>query len=832
MLNSRLIFIAAQALALCAVLPAAPGTAALAQVPAAAAASDAAQTSQDIAVVAGYGSEEHLLALWRLGAGGRLTGEELHALRGVLWEDDWRVRWLALRAIASNCTEPLPPEDHSAPEPAELRELRQINELLPGRLSDSAPEVRALAARCMLALGPGSSWPRSGNYDYGDLVVALSDPYMEVSEPLKQVLAQWITTSQGWDRERVVYDMLRALAEERYFSAVRLLENKPDESFTPAVMELEQESARRVVRSDAILDVFRLTAEQTLPVLAAIAGDRDSPERLPAVEALGALGAQAAPAVPQLAQALFDGDLELARSAFDALESIGPAAVKATPQLIQLVETDRAYLRSQATWRLGFFAGAAGPDAVLALLKRAGDQSHGGQALEAIKAIAPDVYDAYAPLAQAAAYPRTYNTDEAAAQQAWAKVLNSHTLRSKVTRLWRRNPGKSAWLAVDQNSSPQELASFFADLSEHPNRYVTELSTYLPGWETLPEEALPALWKAYRDKQLSSGWESQPAARQPELPVIARALAKHDPQAYDKFHLLASDADVNQRRLGLYGLACCGATTSDLAPEMMQRLRAPELTPYERALCARVLATSGTAGQYAAELLALLEAAFRDGYEISATEIVKYGFDRYHWSLDEGAGMLGQTYDMLAAALTEALCGCGPGAAPMLLAKVREKHAAGSSDSSMYEEQRVITARTRRSAMLALGRSGVELAPLREALYPGAPLLLPDEVDVTLQWLQVGRPLRYFSHDPQRLQEELRDRAAAAETLGRLGCIDERVLRALFFALQDEVTAPPPAEIDPNDWRAKLLPPEMPLRGAAVQALERLATSPVLPPAV
>lgn len=803
----------------------------MAQPQSAAPAGPATPASRDIAAVAAYGSEEHLLALWRLGQAAPLTGAELDRLRSVLWDDDWRVRWLALRVVAHNCSGPLPPEDHRALEPDEVRELRQLNEMLPGMLHSAAPEVRALAAQCMLTLGPGSRWPRSGSFDYGDLVAALADPYPAVSEPLKQVLAQWIAGADDWTRKRIVFDMLRALGEtgqDGYYTAMRLLKDKHDERLAFAVTELEQELARRIVRNDGILGTFKLTAKQTLPLLAEIAGEGNSPERLAAVDALAALGTQAAPVVPQLGQALLDGDLDLAREALTALSATGPAAAGAAPQMIELMDTDRAYLGSQAARQLGYLGGAAGPDAVLALLRHAAESHYYPEALEAIKAIAPDVYDAFAPQVQAlinaerASY-RGETVKYEQAKRAWAKVLASPTLRSRVARLWRRNPGKLPWHYVDQYSSQQELALFFTDLAANTNSGAAELAAFLPGWDELPEEAVPALWICYSNKYLTRGWETQPDSRQPELPAIARALAKHDPQAYDKFRLLASDADVNRRRLGLYGLACCGTATADLAPDMMQRLRAAELTPYERALSARVLAVSGATAPYAAELLALLEAAYSDAYAISAQEIVRYGFDQYHWSLDEGAGMLGQTYDNLTTALTEALCTCGPGAASMLLAKVREKYADGSSTSSMSDEQRTVAGRTRRAAMLALGHSGVVLAPPQPAPYPGAPPLLPAEVEVALQWLQVGRPLRYFSHDPLRLQEELRDRAAAADTLGRLGCSDERVLRALLEALQDEVTELPPAAIDPNDWPAKLKPPAMPLRDAAVEALERLA---------
>lgn len=172
-------------------------TAAIAGQPVAVKADDETQLRQDVATVAAHYSEDHLLALWRLGFSGPLAGAALNTLRPALWDRDWRVRWLALRAQAQNCTMPLPPEDIRVREPQQLSDLRQLAETLPWEMQDSAPEVRALAARCMLALGPEYRWPSSGNAEYGDLITALSDPDPAVNELLQQVLAQWISLEAG-----------------------------------------------------------------------------------------------------------------------------------------------------------------------------------------------------------------------------------------------------------------------------------------------------------------------------------------------------------------------------------------------------------------------------------------------------------------------------------------------------------------------------------------------------------------------------------------------------------------------------------------------------------
>lgn len=617
--------------------------------------------------------------------------------------------------------------------------------------------------------------------------------------------------------------MLRALAEAdkcRSADSAYQLRLKKDEQFAPAIAELEREYARFKLRSEAILSTFRCTAEQCLPALTAVLADRDSPLRIQAADALAALGPRAATAVPQLASALSDGDLELAERAYYALRAIGPAAVEATPQLLQLMDSNRAYLGSQMPWLLGRFGGEAGPDAVLALLKHAADI----QALDAIKAIAPAVYDAYATQLQAAIHPPYDPQGKDTAQQAWAKELSSHTLRWRVARLWRQNPGAPGWPSVDADSSQAEKAAYLDYWVAHPFWICPEMDYVLPGLSDIPEAALPVLWQTYTEQNLLGGWDTQPDASLHTIPALARALATHDPQAYGKFRQMVNDSDANQRRLGLYGLASCGTAAAELAPEMMLRLRSAELTPYERALCARVLAVSGAAAPYAAELLALLETAYSDAYVIRASELEQYGFDAYAWSLEEGEKYLGLTYGKLTSALTEALGACGPEAAPMLLAKAKEKLDYSATDKYAGEpEKQSAAALTRRSALTALGLIGPVPEKPRAEIYPGLPPPLPAAVDVALQWLQRNGGLSSFKYDPAKMREELRDRVAAATALGGLGCADERVIRALLDAAKDDTADPYHADVDPNDYRARLLPPALPLREAAAKSLERLA---------
>jgi HEAT repeat protein len=81
-------------------------------------------------------------------------------------------------------------------------------------------------------------------------------------------------------------------------------------------------------------------------------GDDDAVSRSAAVQALGQMGAKAAPAVPALIARL--GDLSMQMAVMDALGKIGPASTPAVPRLLELSETGANDVKATA---LTAFAG-------------------------------------------------------------------------------------------------------------------------------------------------------------------------------------------------------------------------------------------------------------------------------------------------------------------------------------------------------------------------------------------------------------------------------------------------------------------------------------------
>lgn len=768
----------------------------------------AAQLRQDVATVAAHNSGEQLLALWRLGLGGPPAGADLAVLREALGDDDWRVVWLAERALAPACKTPLPPEEHS--EPAPLSEIRKTARWLTWKLDDAVPEVRKAAGHILFALGPDAL----DLYAYSDnaksLVQGLWDPDPEVAVVVQQILAQQLTSRTGQARENwvrlLLNEMTKADKAAGYYAASRLLEAQDRNGFTPALISLQRECDRLYRMSTSIKQIFKLSAAESEPLLIKVLGDPDRPDRAQAAEALAALGPRAAAAVPQLAQALSDPDLNVAQEAYYALEALGPAAAPAAPELVKLIESNRVLAGEDVIRFLGRFGGAADVDTVLALLRCAAD-SRNSPALESIKALAPAVYDAYRSQIEAAANTSYYDKHKSTAKEDWAAVLAQPSLRGRVAKLLKQQPGAPGWPVVTADSTTQEKQAFFNCWIAHTYVDCPQLKFILPGLPAISEPGLAALWQAYNFASPSVGWEAKPEWG---LPAIARALAARDKEAYNKFLALSGDTDARKRRLGLYGLSYCWPAPTGLAPEMMAKLRTSEVEPYERALCARVLTASKSAGPYAAELLELLQKAYADAWEISPAELVAYGNEYRYWHIEDQVTVLRQSYDMLATELLNAIVSCGPSAYSLLLAKAHEKTDSGRpAQTDGYPPRPTAAALTSRAALRAIGMLGPTVVEAKKAYYPAALPQLPEPVEMAVQWL---------------IQcEALGDRVAAAETLGRLYCADERVIKALLNAAKDIKVEQPEIPAQPGDWRAAVAVPEPPLRDAAIQALKRLS---------
>jgi HEAT repeat protein len=104
-------------------------------------------------------------------------------------------------------------------------------------------------------------------------------------------------------------------------------------------------------------------AASALPVLLATADDRNHPDRLRAIEALGMLGPLAAPAVPTLVRALTEEGPARSRSV-QALGRIGPAAKEAVPALREALLSPQASTRARAAialWEVDRLAREAVP---------------------------------------------------------------------------------------------------------------------------------------------------------------------------------------------------------------------------------------------------------------------------------------------------------------------------------------------------------------------------------------------------------------------------------------------------------------------------------------
>jgi hypothetical protein len=140
-------------------------------------------------------------------------------------------------------------------------------------------------------------------------------------------------------------------------------------------------------RGDRCVRQLSFEESQDVDALIAMAKAGGTP-RLPAVYALGEIGAAARPAVPVLVELLRDGDVETAFRAADALRKIGNWADRAFPVLVELLKDDRDMIRGMAAKLLGELGPHAEP-AIPVLRGALADEScyvrvHAERALQAL----------------------------------------------------------------------------------------------------------------------------------------------------------------------------------------------------------------------------------------------------------------------------------------------------------------------------------------------------------------------------------------------------------------------------------------------------------------
>ena len=112
-------------------------------------------------------------------------------------------------------------------------------------------------------------------------------------------------------------------------------------------------------------------------------GDRDTQRR--AVQALAAIGPDAAPAVPALIHPIEDGYLEVER--VQALGGIGPGAALAVPWLIEVMERRGHQASVGAMYAAEVLGDIGDPSAIPALIKVAADQGSEGAVVFALRAL-------------------------------------------------------------------------------------------------------------------------------------------------------------------------------------------------------------------------------------------------------------------------------------------------------------------------------------------------------------------------------------------------------------------------------------------------------------
>lgn len=166
----------------------------------------------------------------------------------------------------------------------------------------------------------------------------------------------------------------------------------------PADKEPEERTAEEPVTAAATGVVYRGRA---LPSYVAKARSTNGAQRIAAVRAIGAFGANARPAIPELVSALADASSAVRSAATDSLAQMGPAAASAVSALAKALSDPNPRVRDGAALALKAMGPKAAP-AVPRLIEALRDPVNyvRAPAADALGAIGPAARDAVTPLSQ------------------------------------------------------------------------------------------------------------------------------------------------------------------------------------------------------------------------------------------------------------------------------------------------------------------------------------------------------------------------------------------------------------------------------------------------
>ncbi len=117
-------------------------------------------------------------------------------------------------------------------------------------------------------------------------------------------------------------------------------------------------------------------AKGAAPAVLALLSDEDEEVRINVALALAGIGSNVEAALPVLVETLATGDRLKRKAAAFALRRIGAEARAALPTLIKGLKDHEKRVRSRCADTIGLIGGAAGEEALLALLEAEGDEDH------------------------------------------------------------------------------------------------------------------------------------------------------------------------------------------------------------------------------------------------------------------------------------------------------------------------------------------------------------------------------------------------------------------------------------------------------------------------
>jgi HEAT repeat protein len=326
-------------------------------------------------------------------------------LAALLKDPNAAVRERAARAIGRFGAE-------AAPALPELMNATRISGGAPA-FADALAQIGSPALPVLLqALQTGkpedSAWVLRALRGFGPPAVPVLSEALKHEKPAVRAAAASALGTMGRDAADAVnplFVLTEDASPEVQAAALRaLVAQRADSGRLKPLLQTALASSNVDVRKAGAAGTAALggAAQLGVPGLLDLLADDDAAGRMAAVQALGQLGAQAAPAVEPLAVRL--GDLTLQSAIIETLGKIGPAAAPAVPRLAELAKsTDQRASVLPTLTRIGAGASSALPLIYTCLNDPAADVR--ASAATAVAAVEPDKGKALATLIPLAADP-------------------------------------------------------------------------------------------------------------------------------------------------------------------------------------------------------------------------------------------------------------------------------------------------------------------------------------------------------------------------------------------------------------------------------------------